>query len=57
MTQALYTEILVGIVRCLFFHTLLVSLESVVDALPMRLLSSTSNDMVSVVVEPRYCNW
>ena len=26
----------------------------IVDALPMRFLSSTSSDRVSVVVEPRY---
>ena len=57
MTQALWTFILVGIVRSLFSHTLLVSLERVLDALPMHLLSSTSSDRVSVVVEPRYWNW
>ena len=54
MTQALHTVILVGLVRCLFSHTLFVSVESVVDALPMSLLSSTSRDRVSAVVEPRY---
>lgn len=44
-TQAFYIEIfiLVGIVRYLFSQTLFVSLESVVDVLLMRLLSSITN--------------
>ena len=51
-TRALYTCIVVCSVSWLFVKTLFVSLESVVAAFPMRLLSSVSREM-SVVVEPR----
>ena len=38
----------------LLSHTLFVSLENMVAALPMPLSSSTSRERVSEIVEPRY---
>ena len=49
-TQAVYTCIVVRTVSLLLFHTRLVSLDSVVTALPMRLFSSASKERLSATV-------
>ena len=50
-TQALYTCIFECSVSLLFFQTLFVSVESVVAAFPMHLLSSVSRERLSVIVK------
>ena len=53
-TQALWTWIFVCLDSLLLDHTLCVSLDMVVNALPMLLFSSVSRERASEMVEPRY---